>query len=66
MEAVMMTANEVVANIAATADRMYAGQPAVDRLAFQVGMLESKIREYVYLLDSLQQEVQEVIQILED
>jgi hypothetical protein len=62
----MMTANEVVANIAATADRMYAGQPAVDRLAFQVGMLESKVREYVYLLDSLQQEVQEVIQILED
>ena len=62
----MMTANEVVANIAATADRMYAGQPAVDRLAFQVGMLESKIREYVYLLDSLQQEVDEVIQILED
>jgi hypothetical protein len=62
----MMTANEVVANIAATADRMYAGQPAVDRLAFQVGMLESKVREYVYLLDSLKQEVEEVIQILED
>jgi hypothetical protein len=61
-----MTANQVIANIAATADRMYAGQPAVDRLAFQVGMLESKIREYVYLLDSLQQEVDEVIQILED
>ena len=61
-----MTANQVIANIAATADRMYAGQPAVDRLAFQVGMLESKIREYVYLLDSLQQEVNEVIQILED
>jgi len=62
----MMTANQIIANISATADRMYAGQPAVDRLAFQVGMLESKIREYVYLLDSLQQEVQEVIQILED
>jgi hypothetical protein len=61
-----MTANQIIANIAATADRMYAGQPAVDRLAFQVGMLESKVREYVYLLDSLKQEVQEVIQILED
>jgi len=61
-----MTANQIIANISATADRMYAGQPPVDRLAFQVGMLESKIREYVYLLDSLQQEVQEVIQILED
>jgi len=61
-----MTANQVIANIAATADRMYAGQPAVDRLAFQIGMLESKVREYVYLLDSLQQEVAEVIQILED
>jgi hypothetical protein len=61
-----MTANQIIANIAATADRMYAGQPPVDRLAFQVGMLESKIREYVYLLDSLQQEVEEVIQILED
>jgi len=62
----MMTANQIIANISSTADRMYAGQPAVDRLAFQVGMLESKIREYVYLLDSLQQEVAEVIQILED
>jgi hypothetical protein len=61
-----MTANQIIANISATADRMYAGQPPVDRLAFQVGMLESKIREYVYLLDSLQQEVEEVIQILED
>ena len=61
-----MTANQVIANIAATADRMYAGQPPVYRLAFQVGMLESKIREYVYLLDSLKQEVEEVIQILED
>jgi hypothetical protein len=61
-----MTANQIIANISATADRMYAGQPPVDRLAFQVGMLESKIREYVYLLDSLKQEVQEVIQILED
>jgi len=61
-----MTANQIIANIAATADRMYAGQPPFDRLAFQVGMLESKIREYVYLLDSLQQEVEEVIQILED
>jgi hypothetical protein len=62
----MMTANEVVANISATADRMYAGQLAVDRLAFQVGMLESKLREYIYLLESIKQEVQEVIQILED
>jgi hypothetical protein len=61
-----MTANQIIANISATADRMYAGQPPVDRLSFQVGMLESKIREYVYLLDSLQQEVDEVIQILED
>jgi len=61
-----MTANQIIANISSTADRMYAGQPAVDRLAFQVGMLESKIREYVYLLDSLKQEVAEVIQILED
>ena len=61
-----MIANQIIANISATADRMYAGQPAVDRLAFQIGMLESKVREYVYLLDSLKQEVQEVIQILED
>ena len=61
-----MTANQIIANISATADRMYAGQPPVDRLAFQVGLLESKIREYVYLLDSLKQEVEEVIQILED
>ena len=61
-----MTANQIIANLAATADRMYAGQPAVDRLAFQVGMLESTIREYVELLDNMKQEIQDVIQILED
>jgi hypothetical protein len=61
----MMTANEVVANIAATADRMYAGQPAVDRLAFQVGMLESKLREYIYLIQNIQQELHETQRQLE-
>ena len=61
-----MSANKIIASISATADRMYAGQPAVDRLAFQVGMLESTIREYVELLDNMKQEIQDVIQILED
>jgi hypothetical protein len=61
----MMTANEVVANIAATADRMYAGQPAVDRLAYQVGMLESKLREYIYLIQNIQQELHETQRQLE-
>jgi hypothetical protein len=61
----MMTANEVVANIAATADRMYAGQPAVDRLAFQVGMLESKLREYIYLIQNIKQELHETQRQLE-
>ena len=60
-----MTANEVIANISSTADRMYAGQPAVDRLAFQVGMLESKVREYVYLLDNIKQEITDLEQLLE-
>jgi hypothetical protein len=61
----MMTANEVVANIAATADRMYAGQPAVDRLAYQVGMLESKLREYIYLIQNIKQELHETQRQLE-
>ena len=60
-----MTANQIIANISATADRMYAGQPAVDRLAFQVGMLESKVREYVYLLDNIKQEITDLEQLLE-
>ena len=60
-----MTANQIIANLAATADRMYAGQPAEDRLAFQVGMLESKVREYVYLLDNIKQEITDLEQLLE-
>jgi hypothetical protein len=61
-----MTANQVIANIAATADFMYAGQSSVDRLVFQVGMLEFKIREYVDLLDNMKQEIKDVIEILEN
>lgn len=60
-----MTANEVIANLAATADRMYAGEPAVDRLAFHVGMLESKLREYIYLLNDIKQEITDLEQLLE-
>ena len=60
-----MTANEIIANLAATADRMYAGEPAVDRLAFHNGMLESKLREYIYLLNDIKQEITDLEQLLE-
>jgi hypothetical protein len=60
-----MTANQIIANLAATAERMYAGEPAVDRLAFHNGMLESKLREYIYLLESIKQEINDLEQLLE-
>ena len=45
-----MSIEQILAGVTDVANRAYAGSPAEDRLAFEVGMLSSKLREMSYLL----------------
>ena len=42
-----MTANEIIDNIKFVADKQYVGEPAANRLAYHVGLLESHLRNYI-------------------
>ena len=42
-----MTANEIIDNIKFVADKQYLGEPASNRLAYHVGLLESHLRNYI-------------------
>jgi hypothetical protein len=42
-----MNANEIIDNIKFVADKQYAGEPAQNRLAYHVGLLESHLRNYI-------------------
>jgi hypothetical protein len=61
-----MIVQELIDNIAEVANLKHEGRPAEERLAFHVGMLEGKLREYFYLLENLRQEVHEIEKLLRD
>jgi hypothetical protein len=42
-----MKANEIIDNIKFIADKQYEGEPAQNRLAYHVGLLESHLRNYI-------------------
>jgi len=42
-----MKANEIIDNIKFIADKQYEGEPAANRLAYHVGLLESHLRGYI-------------------
>jgi len=42
-----MKANELIDNIKFIADKQYEGEPAQNRLAYHVGLLESHLRGYI-------------------
>jgi len=42
-----MNANEIIDNIKFIADKQYEGEPAQNRLAYHVGLLESHLRGYI-------------------
>lgn len=42
-----MNANEIIEAIKEVADKQYAREPAANRLAYQVGLLESYLRGYI-------------------
>lgn len=42
-----MTADQIIENIKFIADKQYEGEPAANRLAYQVGLLESHLRNFI-------------------
>jgi hypothetical protein len=42
-----MNADELIGNIKFVADKKYEGEPARNRLAYHVGLLESHLRNYI-------------------
>lgn len=42
-----MTADQIIENIKFIADKQYEGEPAAHRLAYQVGLLESHLRNFI-------------------
>ena len=47
-----MNANEIIDNIKFVADKQYAGEPAQNRLAYHVGLLESHLRTHINLVET--------------
>ena len=43
----------------AVAEKQYRGEPAANRLAYHVGLLESRLREYIYQLENIQEELKQ-------
>jgi len=55
-----MNANELIDNIKFIADRQYEGEPAQNRLAYHVGLLESHLRGYIQTCDTAQEYIKEL------
>ena len=55
-----MNIDQILAGITDVADRAYANSPPEDRLAFEVGMLHSKLREMSYLLANANEHIKEL------
>jgi len=59
-ESAIVKIDDILSGITDIANRAYEGSPAEDRLAFEVGMLHSKLREMSYLLANAQEHVKEL------
>jgi hypothetical protein len=55
-----MNANEIIDNIKFVADKQYAGEPAQNRLAYHVGLLESHLRTHINLLETAQEYIKDL------
>lgn len=59
-ESAIVSIDQILAGITDIANRAYEGSPAEDRLAFEVGMLHSKLREMSYLLANAVEHIKEL------
>ena len=55
-----MKIDDILSGITDIANRAYEGSPAEDRLAFEVGMLHSKLREMSFLLANAVDHIKEL------
>ena len=55
-----MNANEIIDNIKFVADKQYEGEPARNRLAYHVGLLESHLRTHINLLETAQEYIKDL------
>jgi hypothetical protein len=55
-----MKADEIIENIKFIADKQYEGEPAQNRLAYHVGLLESHLRTHINLVETAQEYIKEL------
>jgi hypothetical protein len=55
-----MNANQIIDNIKFVADKQYAGEPAQNRLAYHVGLLESHLRTQINLVEATQEYIKDL------
>lgn len=55
-----MKADEIIDNIKFIADKQYEGEPAQNRLAYHVGLLESHLRGYIQAGEIADQYIKEL------
>ena len=55
-----MNANELIDNIKFIADKQYEGEPAQNRLAYHVGLLESHLRGHIQTAEIAQEYIKEL------
>jgi len=54
-----MNADQIIDSMRDVAEKQYADEPAQHRLAYHVGLLESRLREYIYQLENIQDELKQ-------
>jgi hypothetical protein len=54
-----MNADQIIDAMRSVAEKQYAGEPAQHRLAYHVGLLEFRLREYIYQLENIQDELKQ-------
>ena len=59
-ESAIVKIEDILSGITDIANRAYEGSPAEDRLAFEVGMLHSKLREMSFLLANAVDHIKEL------
>jgi len=55
-----MNADELIDNIKFIADKQYEGEPAQNRLAYHVGLLESHLRQFIQTCDAADQYIKKL------
>ena len=59
-ESAIVNIDQILAGVTDVANRAYAGADPADRLAFEVGMLHSKLREMSFLLANAVDHIKEL------